>query len=214
MLHCYAAASRESLFLVATFILDSTLTQRCPSARVVAHCMSVQDKDKADKDFYRCRHPVFAPFCFCANTLPFASASPLPPYLPRQTPICTSYIHAYIHDVAQAYFLSITLGMHTHSCPDAAAGASWRTTTPASSSASTPSLRVRCSLALIHKPQTLNPKPQTPNPKAILSLHAFVSSKSSLAPSHTAVDVRKDVQPCTRALQRRGKAATIRPDAA
>jgi hypothetical protein len=28
--------------------------QRCPSAKVVAHCMSVQEKDKQDALFYRC----------------------------------------------------------------------------------------------------------------------------------------------------------------
>ena len=29
------------------------VNKRCPSARVVAHCMSVQDKDKEDASFYR-----------------------------------------------------------------------------------------------------------------------------------------------------------------
>ena len=68
VLHCYAPASHESLFLVANCILDSNLTQRCPSARVVAHCMSVQDKDKADKDFYRCLPPPFSRPFFFAQT--------------------------------------------------------------------------------------------------------------------------------------------------
>ena len=29
------------------------VNKRCPSARVVAHCMSVQDKDKEDASFFR-----------------------------------------------------------------------------------------------------------------------------------------------------------------
>ncbi len=28
--------------------------QRCPGAKIVAHCMSVQEKDKKDPRFYRC----------------------------------------------------------------------------------------------------------------------------------------------------------------
>jgi hypothetical protein len=34
-------------------VADAFVNKRCPSARVVAHCMSVQDKDKEDASFYR-----------------------------------------------------------------------------------------------------------------------------------------------------------------